>query len=167
MEAGKRYAICSLNRIALCQVSAALLALAILSGQVAAEEPRWYDYRPAVVTLKGFLAVKYFYGPPGFGETPKIDDKIEAWLLFPSTPFNIRGSSDPDDGAEETGVSQIQLVVITSKGGKKLWKDLRRNLGREVLVTGKLYESPTAHYWTGIAMELEKVVLVPRGNDLD
>ncbi|MFN8547494.1 MAG: hypothetical protein U0527_05860 [Candidatus Eisenbacteria bacterium] len=100
-------------------VAAMIVALALARGAAAAEEPRWYDYEPAVVSLKGFLAVKYFYGPPSFGDFPKSDHKAEAWLLFLSTPINIRGESDPDDGEEETNVQLIQLVVITNDNPKK------------------------------------------------
>lgn len=146
-------------------VAAALVAMAFAPIPAAAEAQRWYDYWPTVVTVKGFLAVKYFFGPPGYGETPKIDDKIEAWLLFLSTPINIRGAPDPDGDDEETDVRQIQLVVLPRHDSRKLWKDLRRSLGREVFVTGSLYQGNTAHYWTNVALELEKVALTPRGND--
>ncbi|MFN8547493.1 MAG: hypothetical protein U0527_05855 [Candidatus Eisenbacteria bacterium] len=144
-----------------------LAASVIVPSPTMAEEQRWYDYEPATATLKGFLAVKYYYGPPGFGETPKTDYKVQAWLLLLSTPINIRGAPDPDDGGEATNILQIDLVPPFGKHEKTVRNDFIRFRGREVIVTGSLYEGRTGWYWVNTAMQVKTISLAPRGNDRD
>ncbi len=45
------------------------------------EEPRWYEYEPEVVTLKGTLITSTAYGPPNYGETPEKDEKVNYFVL--------------------------------------------------------------------------------------
>ena len=123
----------------------------------------WVDPYPAVVTLKGYVVKKRFYGAPGYGETPKEDYKAEGWLLILDEPINIRGD---EEDSESLDVRHVQLVVLKehSKEGPALYKKLRSLLGQEVFASGMLYQGKTGWYWTPIGMDLQSIGLVPRGS---
>lgn len=121
----------------------------------------WVDPEPIVVSLKGFLVEKRYYGSPGFGETPKEDKKTEAWILLLEPPINRRAKEKSEiDDPEWLNVKQLQLVVFSNE--KHLFKKLHKFLGQEVYATGTLYTGYTAWYWTLDAMHLQDISLVPR-----
>lgn len=96
-----------------------LFILATVALRPAMAEERRYEYWPAVVTVKGFIVQKRFYGGPGFGETPKQDYKSDQWLLLPSPPIDIHAASDSDVDETLTNVWQVQLAVFTGTHAKK------------------------------------------------
>jgi hypothetical protein len=160
-------------------LSAALWAFPALAGQkTGADTPRspaqaeegedlrgdalpWLDQLPAVVSLKGFVVSKRYYGPPGHGENPAEDRKVSGWLLLLNVPVNIR--ADPEDkmSYEEKNVRQVQLVVI-GRERRHLFKKLDKVLGQEVYATGMLYQTQSGWYWTLTGLELLDISLVPR-----
>ena len=138
----------------------ALPARAQENEESTTEARAWVEPRPAVVSLRGFLVEKRYYGAPGYGETPKEDVKTSGWILLLVTPVNKRANEEA--GEEEVlNLKQVQLVVISEKN-KHLYKKLRKLLGQEVYATGMLYDAHTGWYWTLNAMELQDISLAPR-----
>ena len=125
-----------------------------------AEALPWLDPDPAIVKLRGYLVEKRFYGPPGWGETPKQDAKVGAWLLLLYEPINVRAEAG-DRASGDLNVHRVQLAILSDD--KVLRKKTSGLLGQEVFVTGKMYRGNTGWYWTGIAMDLQNIALVPRG----
>ena len=58
------------------------------------QEKEWLAYQPTIVTLKGTLSVKTFYGPPNYGENPDTDAKEDLPILIFKKPKCGFGSED-------------------------------------------------------------------------
>lgn len=135
----------------------------------AVEARPWLDPWPAVVSLKGFVVNKRYYGPPGHGENPAEDRKLDGWLLLLVAPINIRADAEDETSGEAEDVREVQLVVI-GREHRHLFPKLRKLLGQEVYATGMLYESRTGWYWSLTGLELLDISPVPRdtrGADLE
>lgn len=125
----------------------------------------WVEPSPAVVTLKGYLVKKQYYGAPNYGETPEQDAKVDSWLLFLSPPINIR-AGEGNNGHEAADVRLLQLDA-DGKDAKALRKQFQEWLGHEVLVTGTLWTPNTGWYWVGDVLEVTAIARAPRGGDRD
>jgi hypothetical protein len=75
-------------------------------------------------------------------------------------PINVRAEAG-GRASGDLNVYRVQLAILSDN--KLLRKKTSGLLGQEVLVTGKPYRGNTGWYWTGIAMDLQGVTLVPRG----
>ena len=128
----------------------------------------WVDAGPAVVTLKGFLVKKQYYGAPNYGETPEKDQKVDGWLLFLSPPINIR-AGDGNNGDEDVGVRRVQLDERgkETQATQAMRKRFQELLGHEVYVTGTLWTPNTGWYWVGNVLEVTAISPVPRSGDRD
>src|SRR5687768_17168845 len=73
-----------------------------------------YYFEPAVSTLTGTVKAQVFYGPPGYGESPKIDKKETAYILHLSKPITVIADPADEDGLNSTtkNVTKIQLVSL-------------------------------------------------------
>ena len=122
-----------------------VLFAAVGSGQdklaiVGFGEPRLRCHDHSV-RLEGRLVRRWFYGPSGFGETPKQDAREEVFVLNLTHPITV--FAPPNPGRDETcedllpGVSQVQVWGFQEKQ-----KILRQNVGKLVTITGTLDEDP-------------------------
>src|SRR6478736_2094703 len=70
-----------------------------------------YKFEPAVSTLTGTLKAEVFYGPPGYGETPKTDKKETAYILHLTKPITVIADPADEVGLNRTtkNVTKIQL----------------------------------------------------------
>lgn len=148
-------------------VALMVLPSAMLWAPAAAQEDQradarpWLEPEPAVVSLRGFVVEKRYYGPPGHGENPAEDRKVDGWLLLLVTPINIRADAEEETSSGSHDIRQVQLVVI-GRERRHLFKKLRNLLGQEVYATGKLYEARTGWYWVLTGLELMDISPVPR-----
>src|SRR2546422_523391 len=74
----------------------------------------WVRARQDVVQLKGRITTALKYGPPGFGEDPKSDRKVEIFILLLARPANVCGDSTNKDHLNTTSyrdVKEIQLIL--------------------------------------------------------
>jgi hypothetical protein len=67
-------------------------------------------YEPATVALVGTLTMGHGYGPPGFGEDPKQDQKEEYGLLTLDKPACVSGGQKMSDDADVQQISSFQLI---------------------------------------------------------
>ena len=120
--------------------------------------PQWYQYEPAIVSLKGVLLIKSAYGPPGYGENPLTDEKVKYLVLKLDTPINVNGDSDPNSVNLNTftNISEIQLVLF----GDQMKKNASDKVNKKVVLTGKLFEAHTGHHYTDVLMEVQQIELV-------
>jgi hypothetical protein len=93
-------------------------------------------YEPAAVTLTGAMRMASGYGPPGFGETPKIERKEAYALLRLDAPVCISGGSETNED-----VAAIRAFQLVSRPGRPFDRAL---LGSRVAVTGTLYHRVSA-----------------------
>jgi hypothetical protein len=108
-----------------------------------------YEYA-VPVSLSGNLKLKTFYGPPGYGETPKVDTKENQFVLTLDRPIHVvpkRGEKDSLDDPED-GVTEITLVSDTS---------LKANQDHHVMASGTLFHAQTGHHHTQVLMELKNI----------
>ena len=112
------------------------------------------SYEPAVVTIKGKLTAKVFYGPPNYGEEPATDSRETAYLLKLTTSICVSGDPSSDVNSEsEQGVRVVQL----GPGGTVTWKALSHLVGRNVEVSGTLFHAVTGHHRTEVVMNVSRV----------
>lgn len=86
------------------------------------------------ITLIGTVKREKNYGPPGFGETPKIDRKVVDYILVLDHEINIEASKYVDAA---NGVGEVQLILPFDNN------PLVKRVGR-VRVTGTLAQAITA-----------------------
>ncbi len=134
-----------------------LLLVYSLGVYAGAQESKWLAYEPAVVQLEGKLVLEAKYGPPGYGENPKVDQKVCVLILVLSEPVNVRGDLNSDLNTESfEGVKQIQLAVPG-----KFRKDL---IGKKVVVKGSLFRGHTGHHHTNVMMNVSAIRRAAEGD---
>jgi hypothetical protein len=113
---------------------------------------RWLDYEPSVVSLKGKLVVKRYYGPPNFGENPKTDEKEDMPVLLLSEPVNVRGKNESGPAAiDDESVKNVrEMALVLRMPHKNL-------IGRTVIIKGTLFHAFTGHHHTAVLMDVQSI----------
>ncbi len=109
------------------------------------------SYEPTLVELKGRLTVKTYYGPPNYGEDPKVDAKEEQWILTLSDPVDIVRNADATDdlhGPSVHNVTDIQLVLSGRHNNL---------IGKTVILKGTLFHGFTGHHHTDVLMDVRSI----------
>lgn len=119
---------------------------------------QWYHYEPAVVLLKGILLIKSAYGPPGYGEDPRTDEKVKYIVLKLDNPINVKGDLDQNSINLDTfrNISEIQLVLFSDQ----MRKDISGKINKKVLIKGTLFEKHTGHHYTDVLMIVQQIELI-------
>ena len=114
------------------------------------------QYEPHIVTLTGILGTRIYPGPPNY-ESIKSGDRAERiWHVKLKRPFTVVGDLDPTSQNEkETGIREIQLIVISDKLGE----NLRKHMGATILFRGTLTHAITGHHHLPILMEVKSFVV--------
>jgi hypothetical protein len=89
-----------------------------------------------MVVLTGALRSRTEWGPPGFGETPKVDGKVSIFvlkLLKPQTPAQL---SLPPVKKEERHFSEVQLWC-DSAAFPRCDELLKKAVGHRITVSGE------------------------------
>jgi hypothetical protein len=97
------------------------------------------------VTLSGTVVWVKYYGPPGWGETPKLDRDESFLKLVLDAPICTQAGEMGDN--PETGVTQLQIMMDGAPD--------HALAGHRVQVTGKLMHSYTVHHQTPVLMDAE------------
>ena len=125
-----------------------ILALACVAALPAAGQRRALHYEPEKVTLTGRVVYRTFYGPPNYGESPKIDRReTQDILLLDSAVDVVATGNDPTDQTER-GVKSITLVLDHST---------RHLIGKRVIVEGTLFHAHTGHHHTHVLMSVSSI----------
>lgn len=125
--------------------------MAILVGLAcSASLPEAAHYGPAVMI--GRLEVREVYGPPGFGEDPRMDKKVKIWVLVLDkriTVSPLTGESDEINRDTSCEVSEIQLEIPP---GIKLPES-----GLPILVKGVLEEGVASGEFLDVVMKVQEL----------
>jgi hypothetical protein len=133
-------------------LSGMLTLLAFLTSSSPNEVLR---YEPDVVTLKGWVIVKPFPGPPGYGEDPKRDSIEKAFILRLDKAVDVAatsGAMDEINAEAESGVLEVQLVL-----DPKVMKKIKSRLGKRVTLRGTLFHAHTGHHHTRVLLTVQEV----------
>jgi hypothetical protein len=121
--------------------------LGSLTCSVASAACLHYDGNPVVLT--GVVIERTFYGPPGYGESPKEDTRETQALLRLDVPLCV-DATDPGviyDRAD----NQHEITLLPN------WKHIEPYLGRRVEVTGTLSGALTGHHHTDVLMTVKRI----------
>jgi len=105
-----------------------------------------YYYEPEISVLSGILRSQKFYGPPNYGETPKIDRIETFYILILDSPINVLSKKNDEFNEPERNIRDIQLVILD-------YSTFRTYLNKSIRVSGKLFHSETGHHHTKVLME--------------
>jgi hypothetical protein len=132
----------------LCSVSLLVTFGAFASEEksVARSQEVSFCYTTCPVRLHGLVKYEMSYGPPGYGDTPQQDVKIQVPLLVLQKPISVNASDVFLSAADQT-----EIQIETSK-------DLRAMSGRCVEVSGTLRGGVTATDITPVVLILETIV---------
>ena len=113
-------------------------------------------------TLTGQLHLISAYGPPGFGETPKIDSRVHYLVLHTKDQVSLPcGPNDlPTDSTVCPTTKQLQLVFDLGVDPRAHVK-ASQFAGRKVTVKGTLQHASTAAESTPIVIWVKSIVPVP------
>ena len=128
-----------------------LRLLAIAAGMLpslALGAPTCLLYGPAVVTLHGTVQHVKAYGPPGFGETPKLDAREDFDGLMVDQPVctiaDARGAQDA-----EANIPLLQMLFYQGHPALRP--------GQRITVTGTLFHADTGHHHTSVLIEVKSL----------
>lgn len=117
---------------------------------------RNFFYEPIVSEIKGKLIIDTFFGPPGYGETPDIDQVENTWILELENPINvIQDDNSPEEGKfnySKFNVERVQLATFGSGIDMHLFKN------KEVSITGTFWGAHTGHHITPVLMTVKQIV---------
>lgn len=113
-------------------------------------------------TLAGKLHLISSYGPPGFGETPKIDSRVDYLVLYTKTLVSL--PCGPNDLLTDSTVcpttKKLQLIFDLGKN-PRAQIEAKRYVGKRVCVTGTLQHASTAAESTPIVIWVKSIEPVP------
>ena len=110
------------------------------------------EYGPTV-SLTGTLRSQVFAGPPNYESIRRGDRKEAAIILTLVTPTCTTGNDPAGIDVPETGIREMQLVVMKSAD----WKTIRRRMGKRALVTGTLFHAITGHHRSKVLMDVASI----------
>jgi hypothetical protein len=119
-------------------------ALVLVAGSAMAE---CMPYEPTRVTLSGVVQRGVAFGPPGYGETPKIDAKEVFYSIRVDNPV-CTVSGDQDNPAE----ASVKLVEMAFSHAPS--KSLP---GEHVRVVGTLFHAFDGHHHTAVLITPDKI----------
>jgi len=116
----------------------------------ATAQDRVWRYEPAKVELQGRLTIEQKYGPPGYGENPDTDQRVQILVLLLSAPIDVQGDHQSDLNQETVrGVQRVQLVLEATS--------YRRLVGKNITVKGTFFRAITGHQYTDVVMNVLNV----------
>lgn len=92
---------------------------------------------PPVIVLDGIVSSRQQWGPPGFGETPKVDQKVRVFVLKLRKPKAAKELSLDSGGRPGTRFAEIQLSCDTD-AFPSCRQRLAESVGHHVTVSGEL-----------------------------
>jgi len=108
-----------------------------------------------LVTLHGTLCFETFPGPPNYEDTRHGDKAETYWMLTLRHPVCIDKDIVDSDGvnAAVPQISKIQLANYDLP--KQAVAEMKKSLGKDVIVTGSLFGAISAHHHTRVLLQLE------------
>lgn len=119
-----------------------------------AQTQRSLHYEPETVELEGKLVIQSKYGPPNYGEDPKIDEKVRIPVLVLKTPVNVLPAEGQNDGINTEPVYRVRQIQLSFAASET---DHRKLIGKNVVVRGTLFRAHTGHHYTDVVLTVRSV----------
>ena len=129
----------------------ALLTVAGFCSSVSAQ--KCLKYGPTLVSLTGTLRSEMFPGSPNYESVKRGDRKETAIILTLAAPTCTMGNDPQGLEVPETGIREVQLVVIKDAH----WKIIRRLMGKRARVTGTLFHAHTGRHRTKVLIDVSNI----------
>jgi hypothetical protein len=113
---------------------------------------KYLCFQPCSVALIGKVQIENKYGPPGYGENPSLDERVVIYVLKLKTPVNFRDS--PNGVYEGDTIENVKFIQLAY--GPKI-KNYTKFTDHIVRVTGQVYESESASFYTRVFMAVTTV----------
>ena len=133
--------------------SAVLLAIVLLQGASGPCRGSAVHYGPAVTELTGILVMEHVFGPPNFGETPRVDARYIIPVLHLDSAVCVIG--DPSSQINTDTISDVRRVQLFA--GQVRYK-FSAFAGQHVTVQGTLEQSVTPGEYTRIFIDVQTLV---------
>jgi hypothetical protein len=111
-----------------------------------------FEYEPAVSTLTGVIRTEEHFGPPGYGESPRTDTRLKAFVLALDHPISVSARTGDGDTPNTTSFENIELIQLNIAPAPPTHRHVR--------VTGALFQAHTAHHYTDVLMDVHSVELL-------
>jgi len=118
---------------------------------VMAQPPGCYRYEPSVSAVSGVVVATREYGPPNYGETPNVDEKVTVPVLKIDRPIRVCASKN-DDGGDDEQVHSMQIVTKNAFP--------RALYGSRIRVTGTLFSAQSGHHYTSVLIWAKQIAPV-------
>ena len=111
-----------------------------------------YNYEPDTSVVLGIVKKELFFGPPGYGETPKKDSKENCYILYLLKPVRIKpvNGSDKDFDIEQNSIDKFQIY----SNNNNVNNFFENHLSDRIMVRGKFFGAQTGHHHTPVMMEV-------------
>jgi hypothetical protein len=135
-------------------VKTAVIFLTLIFGYcVLVQSQDCLKYRPSLVKISGVIERDTFPGCPNY-ENIKEGDEIEIyWILKLSKPVCVIGTTGDDINTSENNIDKLQLILTDGQ-----YKNYLGFIGHEVVVSGTLFHSHTAHHKTIVLINVFKMI---------
>jgi hypothetical protein len=109
----------------------------------------WFENTNSIIT--GHVKIEKHFGPPGYGETPKIDRIEYPFILILAKPILVKVKSESDDDFnQETSTSEIHIYPAA--------KSVILPKDREITVRGEFFSAHTGHHRRDVVMAVLEVI---------
>jgi len=114
---------------------------------------RVFFYEPSVSTVNGIITKEVHYGPPNFGENPETDSKDTIYVVALIKKISVYPSRDTEKENSNTdslfNIDKMQVIGLDKK-------TLENNIGKEVKLTGTLFEAISGNHYTKVLINVRK-----------
>jgi serine/threonine protein kinase len=111
-----------------------------------------YRFRPAKSIIYGYLSEEIVAGPPGWGETPELDNRTVYFVNFYKS-INVIADVGSEDEINVT-TYDIRKVHLSN-----FW-DYENFKNKKVKLTGDFWGAHTGHHYTPVCFTVESIEIV-------
>lgn len=115
-----------------------------------------YNFKDSF-SIAGKVYKKQVYGPPGYGETPHIDEKRTIYILKLSQPVIFDNRDGADEFLENTMIKVDEIQLVLSSYPIKLKNAVSQN--KNFLFKGTFFGHHTGHHYRKILMDVESYAI--------
>jgi len=105
-------------------------------------------YEPMAYEVRGVVRERRFFGPPGFGESPRTDSEHFVSVLELDACVDFPLGSDPPNDSPIYGVCEVQLFGAAGFG--EFW-------GKAVLVRGSFFRRMSPYHFLEVVLSVEQI----------
>ena len=147
--------------VLLCFVIIILLSLAYFYSKRGKAPSEHIQTPEPITTLSGILHLKLFPGPPEYGSIEDGDEADYVWIVKLDDPSFLIALNAPETELSLDLVDIVKredardLILCVDEDDQKTCEEAQ---GQEVVVRGILFHRHTAHHYTPLLMDLQKIV---------